>query len=86
MVPFSQAFQKLEDILSDTCLMACKSLVLSYNSRYCGNFRNLGHKDRPSYCGLGLFGVAVALGLKIYSKFNIRFYDYTRERDLKLVI
>lgn len=64
MVPFSQAFQKLEDILSRALVLwltkSLKYLVIILG--IVAILETWGIKIGPVIAGLGLFGVAVALG------------------------
>ena len=68
LVPLSQIFQKLDEILSKA-LILWLTRSLKYLVIFLGIVAVLetwGIKIGPIIAGLGLFGVAVALGAKIY--------------------
>ena len=82
LVPFSDLFNKLENILSKALVLwIVKSL--KYLIIFLGIVAVLevwGIKIGPVIAGLGLFGVAVALEHKIIQKFNFWNYDIIRKK------
>ena len=86
MVPFSQAFQKLEDILSRALVLwltkSLKYLVIILG--IVAILETWGIKIGPVIAGLGLFGVAVALGAQDLFKNLISGFMIILEKRFKI--